>query len=139
MARTDRRAFREALGAAMGPVVAGTGKPAQKFFDHTESDFGSASPVICLSSRATTPLNLTVAESRFEHRYLAYVWVTRDDPVADDTLDDCYQAVADFVEANKSGSSWKVLDFDGPSTIFEDVWGGDPYWVEQIPLKIQGM
>jgi len=136
--RTDRRDYREDLGALLSPLVSGTGKPAQAFYDHLESDFDGKSPTVCLASEGTTPVPFTVKGWRYEHRIRILVFVSTDDAGVDDTLDDCYQAIADGIEANRRTSNWKDLRFNGPSQVDVYTWGGDPYWVEAIPIIIEG-
>lgn len=136
--RTDRRDYREDLGTLLSPLLVGAGKPAQAFYDHTESTFDGRSPVVCLASAGTTPQPLTVQGTRYSHRINILVFVARDDANADDTLDDCFEAIADAIEGNRKTANWKDLQFDGDSTIVDVVWGGDPYWVETIPVRIEG-
>ena len=136
--RTDRRDYREDLGTLMSPLVAGTGKPAQAFYDHLESDFDGASPTICLASEGSTPVPFSIKGWRYQHRLRVLVFVTRDDPNADDTLDDCYEAIADVIEGNRRTANWTDLQFNGPSQIDAASWGGDPYWIEAIPIIVAG-
>jgi len=136
--RTDRRAFREAIGTLFDPLLVGTGLPVAEFYDHLESEFNGQSPVVCLASGGTATTALTVAGRRYVHNIGVLVYVSQEDPNVDDTIDDEYQAVADIVEANLKTSNWKRLDFaDQPSTIEPTLWGGGPYWVETIPLTVE--
>lgn len=136
--RTDRKDYREDLGTLLSPLLVGTGKPAQAFYDHTESDFDGRSPVVCLASSGTNPDPMTVIGHRYMHNINILVFVARDDPNADDTLDTCYTTIADAVEGNRKTDNWKDLNFNGPSNIVPVVWGGDPYWVEEIPVSVEG-
>lgn len=136
--RSDRRDYREDLGTLLSPLLVGAGKVATAFYDQTESTFDGRSPVICLASAGTTPQPMTVLGQRYTHHINILVFVARDDTAADDTLDDCFEAIADAVEANRKTDNWKELLFDGQSQIIDAVWGGDAYWVETIPVRIEG-
>lgn len=138
--RTDRKDYREDLGTLLSPLVSGAGHPAQVFYDHVVSTFNGQSPTVCLASAGTTPVPFTVKNYRYVHHIHILVFVARDDANADDTLDNCFLTIADAVEANRSTSNWKVLRFaEGErTTIDEWVWGGDPYWVETIPVTVEG-
>jgi hypothetical protein len=136
--RTDRKDYREDLGTLLSGELTGAGNPAQAFYDHLESYFDGASPTVCLASAGTLPVNETLGGKRYIHHINILVFVARDDANADDTLDNCFLAIADTVEANRKTADWKDLDFNGPSTVNEMVWGGDPYWVETIPVQVQG-
>lgn len=137
--RSDRKDFREDLGTLLSPLLIGDGNPAQAFYDHLESDFDGRSPVVCLASGGTNAIPQTLQGHRYQHYVNVLVFVTRDDPNADDTLDECYEAIADAVEGNRKTVNWKDLNFRGESRVDDTVWGGDPYWVEMIPLQIEGL
>lgn len=136
--RTDRKDYREDLGTLLNSELVGDGNPAQAFYDHLESYFDGRSPVVCLASAGTLPVNATVQGKRYVHQIHILVFVARDDANADDTLDNCYLTIADTIEANRKTANWRDLDFNGPSRVDEMVWGGDPYWVETIPVQVQG-
>lgn len=138
--RTDRKDYREDLGTALSAVLVGTGKPATSFYDHLahENEFNGQSPVVCLASSGTAPTNATLQGKTYTHRLMVLVFVTREDTNADDTLDQCYTVIADYIEGHRKTTDWADLDFDGPSQVNEWEWGGGIYWVEAVPITVRG-
>ena len=141
--RTDRKDYREDLGVVLAAALVGTGLPAQAFTDHLpiSSEFDGRSPYVCLASAGSVQERGTLAGKFYVHYINILVFVARADTAAEDALDNCYAAIADALEANKSTSNWDNLGQTERSTIdaTPDGWGGQPYWVETIPVSLRGI
>ena len=144
-ARTDRKSYRELLGIVMETALVGSGKPAQAFEDHLprSSEFDGRSPFICLASAGSDVdrQKSTLLGKFYIHYINILVFVARADTAAEDALDNCYATIADTLEANKSTSNWDGLQQIERSTIdaTPEGWGGQPYWVETIPVSLRGI
>ena len=143
--RTDRKAYREALGVVLEAALVGSGKPAQAFEDHLprSTEFDGRSPFICLASAGSDidRQTRTLSGKFYIHRINILVFVARADTAAEDALDKCYTYISDTLETNKSYTYWDRLGQSEASFIdpTPDGWGGEPYWVETIPVELRGI
>ena len=141
--RTDRRDYREDLGVVLAAALVGSGKPAQAFADHLPliTEFDGRSPFVCMASVGSEIASRTLSGAFYTHFYNILVFVARADSAAEDTLDDCYEAIADTLETNRSSTNWEDLRQIERSYIdaTPEGWGGESYWIETIPISLKGI
>ena len=140
--RTDRKDYREDLGVVLSAALTGAGKPAQAFIDHypDDAEFDGQSPMVCLVSAGSEQMPKRSLVGKFyKHFFNILVFVARDDPNSEDSLDNCYKTIAETVEANLSTSNWDKLDIEGRSFIDYVTSEGEPFWVETIPVSLEGL
>jgi len=141
--RTDRKDYREDLGVVLAAALVGSGKPAQTFTDHLPkaAEFDGRSPFVCLASSGSGVSGGTLGGKFYTHYFTIFVFVARADPNAEDSLDNCYTVIADTIEANGSTDNWDDLRITERSFIdaTPEGWGGQPYWVEPIPVALKGL
>jgi len=143
--RTDRKDYREDLGVVLAAALVGTGLPATAFTDHLpkSSEFDGRSPFVCMASAGSDidRQTSTLLGKFYIHYINVLVFVARADTAAEDALDNCYAVIADALEANKSTSNWNGLQQVERSIIdaTPEGWGGQPYWVETIPVSLRGI
>jgi len=142
--RTDRRDYREDLGVVLEAALVGAGLPATAFEDHLPiaAEFDGRSPFVCLTSAGSVPApKATLLGKFYIHNYNIIVFVSREDTAADDSLDDCVTVILDTIEANGSTSNWDDLRQTelSISDATPQGWGGQPYWVETIPVSLRGV
>ena len=141
--RSDRKAYREALGVVLEAALVGTGLPAQAFEDHLpkSSEFDGRSPFICLASAGSNQERGTLSGKFYVHNINILAFVARADTAAEDALDRCYTYIADALEANKSCDYWDSLQQTERSFVdaTPEGWGGQPYWIETIPVSLRGI
>ena len=143
--RTDRKDYREDLGTVLSAALVGVGKPAQAFTDHLpkSSEFDGRSPFVCLASAGSDidRQGSTLLGKFYYHYINILVFVARTDTAAEDALDNCYMTIAETLEANASTSNWDSLRQTERSIIdaTPEGWGGQPYWIETIPVVLRGI
>jgi hypothetical protein len=131
------------LGSLLNTDVAGTGNPAQVVYDHLKEDVAGQSPVVCVASQGFLPHQLSFGDDHNddwagEYRFMIFIFVAREDEeVAEDALDDTIEAVFQVLAENRSYSTyWKKIEFGAPSEVTTIAMGGDPYWMEVLPITV---
>lgn len=139
----SRKTVRTALATLLQTALVGTGKPAQAVYAYRVGDFGGQFPVVCLGASGASHSAMTLQGGRAVFGIDVYVFVLYSDgsawteTQAENALDDIEQIIADTVNANRSGASWRALSFNGESEIDITVIGGKDYWREVIPIKVE--
>jgi hypothetical protein len=142
MSRSTRKECRERLGVLLSASVAGTDNPAQVVYDHLKEDFGGRSPVVCVGSSSVRVEQLSFGDDTEENYGGEYgleimVFAAREDEeVAEDALDDVMEAVFKVLAANKDSNKWDDIGFSQASSIVPADVGGEPYWMEVLPITV---
>ena len=138
MSITTRKGAREALGALLGSEMTGAGNPVQAVYDYLKSTFDGQSPVVCVGSEGVEAVPMTFQGSRPSYFFSILTFVTRaGEEVAEDALDEVAQALYEVVEANRKTDDWKFIAYDGRSRVEAATVGGDPYWMEVTPVRME--
>jgi len=137
MTRQSRKTIREQLASTLSTALTGAGNPAQVVYDHLKEDFSGQSPVVCVASAGTLPVEQSHTQWHAAYDMEIIIFVVREDEeTAEDALDDVAETLFTTLEANKSGDYWRALDFGTPSQIQPAVVGGEPYWMEPLTVTV---
>lgn len=144
MAIKTRKQCREQLGILLDTALTGAGNPAQDVYDYMKSDFQHQSPIVTIGSEG-----FSAGEQDFDgnwtmtYYYSVNVFVTRNtasgytEEDVEDLVDSVMQKTYETLLANRSlADYWNGLAIDGRSEIMPAKIGGDPYWMETIPVAL---
>jgi len=131
------------MGVLLAAGLVGVGLPATATYDHFKEDFDGQSPVVCVGAGGFRVEQMSFGdhtENNYggEYRLEILIFVAREDEeVAEDALDDVIEEVFSILAANKQATYWAELDFSADSTITPVTVGGDPYWMEILPVTVR--
>jgi hypothetical protein len=121
----------------MNSTIVGTSNPAQAAYDHLKEDFQGQSPVVCVGSAGMRPIAAPPGGWGAYYQLEILMFVAREDEeVSEDALDDVAEAVFGMFEDNKAVTEWRAVEFETMSNILPVVVGGDPYWMETLPVVV---
>ena len=139
-----REECREQLGGLLDTALTGAGNPAQDVYDYMKSDFNHLSPIVTVGSEG-----FSATEQDFDgnwtivYYYSVNIFVTRKtasgytEEDVEDKVDATMQATYETLLSNRSLSGyWGDLAIDGRSEVMPAEIGGDPYWMETIPVAV---
>lgn len=136
--RSSVRSELAALLSADGVI----GAFAQAVYGYRLSEFGAASPVVIVTSAGTErgPKFLGTTDTDVTMRFKVFALTLYSgtgvaEQTAEARADWLDVALSNVIRANRAGSSWHYLDYDGPSSVQVGEEGGVPFYVEIIPLK----
>lgn len=134
----SRKEVREQLGSLLSSALVGSGKPAQAVYDYLKSSFDGQSPVVIVSSSGFDGQVQTTTNWFATYDYEILVFVAREDTqLADDYLDETTQDVYETLRDNQQlAGYWNKLEWLDSTTIVPASVGGDPYWMEPIPVRV---
>lgn len=133
-----REPVRDALVEALRPALT----VAQSVEGYKANIQGQWPAVRLLTDGSLRP-QVTEAGIRSEFYYLVQLWVLYHkegvwtEAEAEDTLDALEQQLAEWLANNQVGELWTSLMFNGRSTVVTTTEGGEPYLVEEIPIKAE--
>jgi hypothetical protein len=155
MADSSRKIARKHLGSLLKTALEGTGKEAEKVYDHVPAKF-TASPVVCVGSYYTAAGGRGmgasgVAKAVFRLAIMLFVAVAEGTNYtaadAEDKLDDLEAGARGVVRANPAASGkWDIMRFAGqktntdpslPTRIVPVKVGGLPYNMETIYVDVE--
>ena len=131
------------MGVLLAAGLVGVGLPAQATYDHFKETFDGQSPVVCVGAGNFRVEQLSFGdhtENNYggEYRLEILSFVAREDEeVAEDALDNVIEEVFSVLAANRKATRWAELDFSVSSTITAVTVGGDPYWMEILPVTVR--
>lgn len=135
----SRRTIRETIGAGLATAMTS----AKAVYNHSKADFDGESPVVRISSESSERPGRTQQGVRSIFRYTIETWVLLSDRAgwteqdAEDTLDALEHELINWIVDNHNTSNWSMLTYDGASTIFVGVDGGDSWLIERIPIRVE--
>lgn len=135
----SRDIVRKAIVAALRPALT----VAQRVEGHKANIQGQWPAVFVLTAGSMRP-QVTEQGIRSDFHYLLQLWVLYysrdagwDEGDAEDTLDALEQQLAEWSANHQVGELWTGLMFEGRSRVGVVNEGGEPYLVEEIPIKVE--
>jgi len=133
-----RQEVREALGVLLNAGLVGTGLPVQAVYDYMKGTFDGQSPIVVVGSAGVEGEALTFQGSKATYFYEVLSFVAREgEEVAEDALDQVAQKLYQVIEANRKTGNWQWIGFAGRSKVVPAAVGGDPYWMEVLPVEVK--
>jgi len=139
---TSREAGRDALVTLLAAALVGGGLPAKTVTGSKVAALQSNTPLVVVLSAGSQRERLTYQghKATFYLEILVFVrqaqtgWTNAQ---AEDALDDIEALIAGVLEANTATDNWEMVDYDGPSTVFEIEADGSRYYMERIPVAVR--
>lgn len=147
MAGYTRKETREHVGASIGAYMAGDDKPLAAFSDYTDTDFGGQSPVGVIGATGTAQgLKMAKGETAVYLFDVSFLTLRKDpndatytDEDAENALDTVSDTFRAWVEDNRKNTPfWNYVGIEGRSTVIPvQNEGGDAYWMEVFPIRVE--
>jgi hypothetical protein len=139
-------ASRSAVRKALAALFKAQSTMTENVFSYLPSDFGGASPVICITGAGSERPKLTSRGTKNTFHFAVETFTLYADPTsvppwtpedAEDAMDALEEDVATIVMNNPTGSLWQFLSYETVSTISKVAIGGVSYLYEVIPLIVE--
>jgi hypothetical protein len=144
MTQPNRETARDALAALLNTRLVTTDTTVQAVYSYRKGNFGSQSPIVCVSSAGSARERVDFTGTRQNiikltiHVFVLYAATGWTEAEAEDRLDAIEAAIADVVDANSGQNAyWLALDYDGDSARADVAIGGVDYIMEAIPIAAQ--